>query len=284
MPGGTPPASGSSTGDIASGSTADSNATATGTTTSTVSQPPCSAAGLLACDDFETTAVGANPNRALWSLATTNGSQTLTVDTAHVYSGTRALHIHTTNNGYQSAQLVNTNIFPAANNSFYGRMFFYIDGDVPMTHTNFAGAAGVRPGESQQASYNYGAQFGPFLANYYDASNSSNIIDDWQHAGTDVGGVWQNATNLPSRKWTCLEWYFKGDTSEMHLWMDGQVVASMDVLGKSSQSNSNIPWTAPPFTQATMGWTVTSNSENFDHFDVYIDTVALGTQRIGCAP
>lgn len=243
----------------------------------------CASGTQLVCDDFETDAVGANPNARLWSVHTQNAQESLTVDSTRAYSGKQSLHIHTSNNGYENAVLVNQTLFPAANNSFFGRFYMWLD-QQPQIHTGLISASGTRPGETTTANYSYGGQFGPFLANYYDANNPSNVIDDWQHAGTEVNGAWQNTTPVPTGRWACIEWQFKGDTNEMHLWVDGQAVASMDILGKSSQSNSGIPWTAPPFTSVSLGYTVIQNTEAFDHFDLWLDAVALDAKRIGCLP
>ena len=115
----------------------------------------------------------------------------------------------------EDGTLVNQTLFPAANNSFFGRFYMYLD-QQPQIHTNLITASGIRPGETATTNVVYGGQFGPFMANYYDANNPSSVIDDWQHAGTQVNGTWQNATMVPTGRWACIEWQFKGDTNEMH--------------------------------------------------------------------
>ena len=242
---------------------------------------PCDA-HVQICDDFESDAPGAQPNSQVWSTRLQNSQESISIDATHAYSGKQSLHIHVPNNGYQDAELINTSLFPVLNNSFYGRAYVYI-GQLPQIHTNLIHAGGILPGQSATTYAYYGSQGFPFLAGYYDNDNSSNVIDDWQHAGTDINGVWVNATPVPTARWACLEWQFKGDTNEMHLWVDGQAIPSMDVLGKSNQSNSNIPWTAPSYTEIGVGLTVIQNSEAFDHFDMWLDAVALDAQRIGCA-
>ncbi len=106
----------------------------------------------------------------------------------------------------------------------------------------------------------------------------------WQHAGVPyVNGTYTDTTAMPTDKWACLEWEFKGDNNEMHMWLDGQLVSTMSLTGIASECCRSTVWAFPPFRQVAMGWTLVSNQEAFDHFDLWLDAVALDSQRIGCA-
>jgi hypothetical protein len=236
------------------------------------------------CDDFETQAAGQSPNATWWTVQTQNANESITIDATRAYSGHQSLHFHTTNSGYERAMIVNTSIFPAANNTFFGRMFFYLEGDQPQTHFNLVDASGMLPNQTVPTHIVYGGQIGMFLANYYNNANPSAVLDLWQHAGLNTNNAYTDITAVPTNRWACLEWQFKGNTNEMHMWLDGNAVDRMTLVNTSSDCCPTTVWTQPPFNQVALGWTIVANQESFDHFDYWLDAVALDSNRIGCTP
>lgn len=242
----------------------------------------CATAQLAVCDDFEVEAVGAAPSTKLWRVGTNNKQQSITVDDTRALRGKQSLHVHTTNQGFERAEIVNTSMFPAPSNNFFGRVFFYLDSEVPQIHCNIVRAGGLRPGETQQTSYNIGTQFQLMIDGYYDATSPGKIIDEAKHAATQEGGVWKNATYMPSRRWACLEWQFDGAGNNLHVWLDGTAITLLDSIAGAPALSTEHPWIAPTFSEVGLGWTVIANSEKFDHFDLWLDAVALDGSRIGC--
>ena len=246
-----------------------------------VAKAACSG-GFAVCDDFEAEAPGRNPNTALWTVMKQNSNETVTIDSNRAFSGKQSVHIHTTNHGYEQAMLVNSTLFPVTDNTFYGRMYMYFAGNQPQTHFNLVTAWGTLQGQSAATYINYGGQYDMFLANYYNANNSQAILDLWQHAGVSSNGNYIDTTAMPTDRWACLEWEFKGNNNEMHMWLDGNLVSTMSLAGIAAECCQSTVWAFPPFRQVAMGWTLVGNQEAFDHFDLWLDAIVLDGQRIGC--
>ena len=106
--------------------------------------------------------------------------------------------------------------------------------------------------------------------------------DAYQHAGAQVGGVWQDETAVPVNRWVCMEWEYKGNTNEMHFWQDGQLVPRLSVVGHDD--NAPETWTAPAYNRIALGWEIYSNADSsIQSYDLWMDEVALDDQRIGCS-
>ncbi len=96
----------------------------------------------------------------------------------------------------------------------------------------------------------------------------------WVYFGPDAGIV--ATTSWPANAWTCYETEFQGDTSELHVWINGIENAQLiSVAGN---------WAAPTFDRLTLGWEVDHPPTNWPGVDIYIDDVAYSYERIGCGP
>ena len=238
--------------------------------------PRCAAAGVRFCDDFEAGTPGAPPDPSRWTLQVHDASDWVRLDDARAARGSRSLHVHTLNRGYEQALAQVAKIFPMPDNSFYGRAFMFLMGPAPQPHTTFFVASGTLPGGNMPTLLRYGGQFGLFLANYIGK-------DEYQHAGVDMGGTWTDATPLPTDRWACLEWQYDGAHNAMRLWLDEVPIARMSVLGKSADCCPDSPWTAPPYRAFALGWEIYSNTDKVAGYDVWYDEVALDPNRIGCS-
>jgi hypothetical protein len=102
----------------------------------------CSTAGVLLCEDFENGTISNN-----WSIV---GSK-VEVGTGQFARGARALHI--TKAGSGPAYILEKTTFPAMNNTYYGRAFFYFTTlpkapAMSYSHWTLVGANGTQnPGE-----------------------------------------------------------------------------------------------------------------------------------------
>jgi hypothetical protein len=87
---------------------------------------PCTTSGTELCEDFESGAI----DPKIWGMHTTTGTS-LTVDGVHVHGGAHALHVKMVAGGQGTAQITDAVTFPAMNNTFYTRAYFYFSPDLP---------------------------------------------------------------------------------------------------------------------------------------------------------
>jgi len=238
----------------------------------------------LFCDDFEEAALGAvaAPWRESVNQATVN------VDELQSYSGTKAVHVNapqagTYHRGYFALdQGSSAGIFPAVATEMYGRAMMYLpvlpNADVHWTFIQGEGAAAPADGIAQHnALYRYGGQHqngAQLMANYETTAGVS--TDCWDHS----------TTLLPVAAWTCVEWRFSGSTNEMQFWMNGTELTDIHVTGEGEGCVGNAlggQWTAPPaFQTLYLGWEHYQQTAN--PIDLWVDDVAVGTERLGCPP
>lgn len=185
--------------------------------------------------------------------------------------------------GYRSALLgLESPTLPVTGNVVYGRMMFFLE-SAPTSdvHWTFVDGYGLVPGKNYHAAYRYGGQHpvsgGSQLMANYDTPDSYSSIgpssDCWQHASGRV---------VPVGRWACAEWRFDGAANGMRFWLDGQELTDLAVSGTGQgcvNQSATFPWTAPTFERIDVGW----ESYQADQArTLWIDDLAIGTQRIGC--
>lgn len=228
----------------------------------------------LICDHFDKDKAGSAPGSP-WTVSTAQGS--VRVDTTRSYSGNNSVlfRTDTTVAGGKRAQIrINGKpLFPVSGNSFYGRMMIWL-ASLPsgVVHWSLIRSSGTISGSSSTATYNYGTQRnGRIIANYYQSPSKS---DCWKHS----------ATTLPVKRWACIEWQYKGPANTMKIWIDGKAITDVTVVNKGAGClgpDSNATWTAPQFDMLALGW---QNYAATGRHDLWIDDVAIDTQRIPCPP
>ena len=232
----------------------------------------------LFCDDFEDAALGAvaAPWRESVNQATVN------VDELQAYSGTKAVHVNapqagTYHRGYFALdQGSSAGIFPAVAQEMYGRAMMYLpvlpNADVHWTFIQGEGPGAGTP--THNALYRYGGQHqnGAQLMANYETTNIS--TDCWDHS----------TTLFPVAAWTCVEWRFSVATNEMQFWMNGTELTDIHVTGEGEGCVGNAleqQWLAPPaFQTLYLGWEHYQQTQN--PIDLWVDDVAVGTERLGC--
>jgi hypothetical protein len=256
---GTPPVSDGDTGD-------DTGATTTGDdpgTTGEPSGPGLGCAGrndLLLCDDFEGGAI----DDVLWTILADNGA-TANVDGDLPFEGGYGLHLH-----LPAADAVHSGLrtavpFPVADNHLFGRAMFYLDPEVPQTHSSALAARGDLDGALAQ--YRLDCNGGEFNSRYTHTPTVE------QHGGLRKFGYY-----APAGQWLCIEWEYDGGNDTMRYWMDGEEIESMTVTADSEPQ----PWIAPVFEDFEVGYRTFQAGSVAEGYDVYWDAVALATFRIGC--
>ena len=219
------------------------------------------------CEDFETGTL----DKTLWEV----GGNEAIIETGKSMRGSHSAHFHTDNNGFSFIKEKKT--FPAVNNTFWGRMFFYVDA-LPVTpdyaHFTIIESAGsgdssfVREG-GQYRKFGVGTDNGP--------------SGDWTNIDADPTTA--SAKEIPEKAWMCVEWLYKGDTNETRFFWDGVEHLSLYTFPKVKHGgmNPNVEYNLPNFNSVWVGWWMYQNNPVPDHFDVWIDEIAIDKDRIGCS-
>ncbi len=242
----------------------------------------------LFCDDFESYSAGQAPG-GRWTTRETNGA--VTIDTAQKVSGNQSVKFTVTGSSSSRTAFLRTTddtVFPVADNHLFGRMMYWLDSapTTPVHWTMFEGG-GTVPGQTYHALYRYGGQHplsqgqgfvgSRLMANYdtpdwYGNKNTPGS-DCWRHSPDQV---------LPTGQWVCVEWEFDGPNNTERLWLDGEAITAVTVMGSGDQclnAANDYVWEAPTFTQIDIGW---ESYQTDDPRTAYADDVVISTTRIGC--
>jgi hypothetical protein len=234
--------------------------------------------GAILCEDFESYDTPASL-AAAWKVTAT--AATLVVDGSKPYRGAKGVHISAPG-GTPVGTLIKENApnFPIAGNVMYGRLMMWLTkAPTGAVHWNNVQSAGFMPGSTQWSKYGWGGMYGTILAGYTirtSPTDSQAVIDCSK----------PSAMGLPEKKWTCLEWEFDGVGNELHLWLDGKLVADADVVKMGTQCVTPKPpngiWQAPTFANLTLGWAQYQASNV--PIDFWMDDVVVATKPVGCPP
>lgn len=243
----------------------------------------CDKAGALFCDDFESQAAGAQPGPA-WTYPF---AYKPTIDTTRAARGTKSLKFSVNSN--TPAQIEETETFPAANNTIFGRMFVWMAAlpSSPSALAHYTLVAGRGTGsmnemrldgwylnQTKQSRYGVGSD-GPLG----DTDGDGKDDDDWHIDGTESQSL------VRATEWTCLEWQFKGDTNETRIWIDGVEQSSLHTTTDAYYNGgkfSNRSYVHPQYTALRIGWWVYHADATPSPFELWIDEVAVDKDRIGC--
>lgn len=234
----------------------------------------------LFCDGFEDDALGHVPG-APWSDASSNGAE-VAVSNTEAHSGSRSVRVHLARGkayrrGYFALHRGSSPIFPAAALEMFGRAWFRLEqGPEADVHWTFVQGEGASADGSHNRLYRFGGQHQQglgLMANYETTKLST---DCWQHS----------AHKLPTQRWVCVEWHFATADNSMELWLDGEPLQDIQVAGHGAGClghDLNDQWLAPPrFESLYLGWE--RYQEPQTDRTLWVDDVAIGTERLGCEP
>ena len=226
------------------------------------------------CDSFESFAVGTKPG-APWKPLESNG--TVTISDTRAHTGTHSVKL-VTNGGtqYQEAMIQTSGapLFPAANNTLYGKMYIWVEVAADHNvHWNILSASGLLPAPhaTTTAFFDYGGQLDLLLA-LFDTSGGSVNTDCSSHS----------KQGIPIGKWACYAWAQKGPTNEMQLFDEKGQIADMHIVGMADSClnhDLNDKWIAPTFTSTKVGW---ESVQTETARTVYIDDVTFDDQPLSC--
>lgn len=218
------------------------------------------------CEDFESGAF----DDALWEVA---GSEHPSVDDTRAARGDYSAHFHTVDNGLS---MIRTRaIFPASNNSYFGRMFVYFD-SMPTApanaHWTVSGAQGP---DDEEFEIRVGGQYDG-STNRFGVGSDHGPTGDWTNKDEDPGDP------VPVREWVCLEWMHRGDSHETRFYWDGVEHPSLYTSATDHGGDQAEDYDLPSFESVWFGWWLYQADTVPGEFDVWIDEIALDAERIGC--
>lgn len=223
-------------------------------------------AGALFCEDFEALAPGA-PDTTRWSQLANNGM--LNVDGDHA-RGSRALHVHTTDNGYAFMRLA----FAPPGNSYFGRMYLYVT-EFPSApdwaHYTLVEARGTGSGDRVRP---VGGQYAPTSSGaFWGIGDDGGPTGDWTN--------WRTSAPSEAGRWLCVEWEMDATNNFIRLSFDG--VDNDDLTVDTTHHGGNdVDFVFPMFDDLKIGWQLYQGGTTPHEFDLWIDDVVLDVTRVGC--
>ena len=223
------------------------------------------------CEGFESYADGAHPKDARWTE--TQGADQVVVTSTKPARGQRSLHIKFEDNPRQTHWMRTSEPFPKLSRQNYGRIFVWIE-QLPDAkieyrhwvtvemHPNNGPVLRVLGGETPP---NIGAK-----AN--DITKQDSAMFDLITPGEDRRR--EDNVNIGAKKWFCFEWSLDVDANSYRMWLDGAPMPG------ASWDHSNPDYTFQPISYLWLGWTDWHNDSA--NWEVYLDEVALDSNRIGC--
>jgi hypothetical protein len=202
-------------------------------------------------DDFELPELRIPPWEAVQEIAR------LSIDDQWAYRGNRSLRVHF--NGAPANEVVQgelTEIPFVPKEDLFARFFIYVPASVPMTTaTRISGL--IQDLQTQPKG------FGLWL-------NDFNLEVD-RPGYSDV----VSTTALPLAAWTCLEWQVTtASAGAVRVWLNGTAVGDLDLVTDTRLD--------PPVGRFVVGFAYFGLHDALGAGDVWIDDVAVDTQRIGC--
>lgn len=229
----------------------------------------CEGAGLLLCDGFE----GGTIDSALW-VVDKSASNVVELTTEHAARGSQSVHIRAANGwGF----LKNTSVFPVPNNDYYGRMFLRVArySTVAWAHWTIGEATGVGDGSKIRIGGQYDTSIGK---NRWGVGTDGGPTGDWTTRTQDPNGMPEEP---PVNEWTCVEWLHKGSTNETRFYVDGVEHPSLYTTAtQHGGADKTKTYELPMMNTLVLGWQQYQSDPVA--FDVWIDEVALDSERIGC--
>jgi len=104
-------------------------------------------------------------------------------------------------------------------------------------------------------------------------------------AGSDGGPTgdwtkWKTSAPTKSAAWVCVQWQMDASKNAITLSIDGQPKPDLSVSTKDHTGSGDFVF--PTFNDIWFGWWLYQASPTPDHFDVWLDDLALGTSAIPC--
>ncbi len=222
----------------------------------------CRGPGLLFCENFDRLPTG-GPSTLKWGVDTRNG--TLAVERGR---DGRVLHVRTRDNG---RAFLRVSDFAAPGNRFFGRMRLRVDAfpTAPdWAHFTLVEATGSG---STEVVRPLGGQYVPTLdRSLWGIGADGGPTGDW----TD----WRETAPTTEDRWQCVEWQLDPADNRVAVWIDGVALS----VSTDEHGGNDVPFVLPQVNEVKIGWQLYQGGTTPGQFDLWIDDVALATERLGC--
>ncbi|GGL13625.1 hypothetical protein Sme01_69990 [Sphaerisporangium melleum] len=232
----------------------------------------CGSRALLFCEDFQDLPLGGAASLD-WGIDTKHGTLTVERGGHGDRGGQQVLHIRTQGNG---RAFLKVDDFAPPGNGFYGRVRLRVKAfpTAPdWAHYTLIEATGAGP----EIVRPLGGQYVPVV-------NGGTAL--WG-VGADGGptGDWTNwRESDPSRAgvWQCVEWRMNPADNRISVWFDGVPRPGLSASTREHGGN-DVDFVFPRFDTVKLGWQLYQPNPTPAAYDVWMDDIALSTQRVGCA-
>lgn len=226
----------------------------------------CTPGKYLLCEDFEATAVGAIPTG--W---TKHGAAAVASDQAA--RGLHSLKVSPQESGerriYGDASKLGS--------GHWGRIFYKVQLPAPVScdtnpvlHSTFIGLQGIGPTR--------GAEEVRVVDTVEDKQGMHQWLYNVQPSGAEFGKESPYSWKYDGM-WHCAEWHIDNPTQSFHFYLDGSEVTQIAITnGAGNYNGSEIP---PSFSQIRAGL-YNYQKACSPYLTVWIDEIALDTNRVGC--
>lgn len=236
--------------------------------------PRCGDAKATFCDDFESQAAGALPGPA-WGYPYDFRPK---IDTAHAMRGKNALYFESA--ASVAAHVEVTQTFPALSGNLFGRMFVWID-ELPTTPNTARWNLVALRGTGTDTEVRLGGQVEASRdnKNYFGVGSDYGESGTWQTSGKEA------ESTVRQKDWICVEWQFKGDSSESTVWLDGVEQKSLHLTAteyRDGDTEMGKQFKFPTFDKLRIGWWLYQGNATPSPSKVWIDEVVFDKARIGC--
>jgi hypothetical protein len=226
----------------------------------------CTRPGVLFCENFDRLPVG-GASSLDWGIDTRNG--TLTVERRAAGRGGKVLHVRTVDNG-RAFLRVDDLAVPAA--GFYGRMRLKVAAfpTAPdWAHFTLVEATGTGSAEVVRP---VGGQYVPTVSrNLWGIGADGGPTGDWT--------AWTESAPATAGTWQCVEWRLDPVTNTVTTWFDGGTTLT---AGEDEHGGNQVPFVLPAVDTVKIGWQLYQGGTTPAGFDLWIDDIALSSQRVGC--
>jgi hypothetical protein len=222
----------------------------------------------LFCEDFDRLPLGGAATLD-WGVDTRNG--TLTVQRGATRRGGKVLHVRTLDNG---RAFLRVDDLAVDGDRLFGRLRVRVDAfpTAPdWAHFTLVEATGQG---STEVVRPLGGQYVPTVRrSLWGIGADGGPTGDW----TD----WRESAPVAEDTWRCVEWEIDAVDDRVAVWFDGADTPAL-TASRDAHGGNDVPFVLPSVQTVKIGWQLYQGGTTPGGFDLWIDDVALGTERLGC--
>lgn len=231
------------------------------------------------CDDFESYPTGSFTARNGWGLAAS--SAPMVVDETRARSGKKSIKITVPPGGEGSGKSAllsrSDRSVLSTGKSVFARMMVYLD-NMPSgsgLHWAFLRASGFHA---------QGSAMGLLTHSLGGQPNRLRNLMLWPTSAGLQDCFNDSQTQIPTKKWTCVEWHLDPESQAMEVWFDGQKQndnswTTRPPRGACAADQTGGKWIIPKLSVMHFGWI---HYHSFNGVTMWLDDIAIDTKRVGC--